>query len=122
MSFKDFWSKFSQAFSILAPIAVAFIPGGQIPAVAAAVIPHLPGLMSIADGIVGATGPMKKDFVMQSAQILASTVSDLSTGGQKETWDKEIAPNLSVMIDTAVALTKVITPTLIDDSVSRSGL
>jgi hypothetical protein len=116
MSFSTWFSKFTQAFSILAPIALAFVPGGQIPAAAMAVIPHLPGLMSIANGIVGATGPVKKDFVMQSAQVIAATVTDMSTGGQKETWEKEIAPNLSVMIDTAVALTKVLAPGVVDDT------
>ena len=49
------------------------------------------------------SGTVKKATVMTAAQGFVSGMAAVSGGGQKETWEKTIAPMLSTVVDTAVA-------------------
>jgi hypothetical protein len=87
-------------FPILAGVAGFFFP--QIP-IAGKIISALPGLITAAEGAFGdGTGPIKKAYVMDGAEQIVATMTDLSTGGQKELWEK-IAPLTSTIVDGIVA-------------------
>ena len=49
------------------------------------------------------SGPEKKAMVMEGAKAIVGGISDVSTGGQKETWDQIEAP-VSKIIDSAVEI------------------
>jgi hypothetical protein len=116
MTFGELFNKFAKAIGLIAPMALAFIPGGQIPAAAAAVIRALPALMAKADEVIQGIGKgaIKKDLVMTTAQLVVESVAALSTGGQKETWES-LKPSVSTMIDTACAVANTFAPGAIDE-------
>jgi hypothetical protein len=118
LTFSDVFRKFSSVVQLLLPIAATFVPGAGLPILAIKIIGKLPSLMATADELFteAGQGALKKEFVMNAAQVIATTVSDCSTGGQKETWEKQIAPNISQFIDTAVAIANTVQPGVIDDS------
>ena len=127
----SFWDSLSAGFKVfenvinlLLPVAAIFGPGAALPALAMKVIPKLPALMATADELFteAGSGAVKKNYVMDMAAQLAGVASDLSTGGQKETWDKEIAPNLSVLVDATVAVANTVRAgTVVDDTNTLTG-
>lgn len=67
-----------------------------------AIFTILPGLISLAEKLFGnGTGAMKKSMVMGAAEAVSTTMVSVSTGGQKETWEK-VAPMISQAVDLAV--------------------
>ena len=119
------FKKFASVVEMLLPIVSAFVPGAAIPAAGVKILEKLPALMATADELfteVG-QGALKKQFVMTAAKQVAATVADISTGGQADTWNNEIAPNLSVIIDTAVAIANVASPNIVvDDQVLKATI
>ena len=64
----------------------------------------LPSLISLAERLLGPkTGEIKKDLVMEAANIAMTAVGALSTGGQAETWER-IKPSVSLIVDAGVAI------------------
>jgi len=87
-------------FPILSGIASVFFPEVTI---APKILNALPGLVGAAEQIFGAgEGELKKEYVMTAAEGIVGIMADVSTGGQKETWEK-IAPLTSTMVDAIVA-------------------
>jgi hypothetical protein len=92
----------------LAPIlgavaSIVFPGGGAAVTIGTKVLGALPGLINSAEQAFGdGSGPIKKQFVMEGAQKIVETMQNISTGGQKETWDA-IAPLTSTVVDGIVA-------------------
>lgn len=83
----------------LAPILALF--GVAVPPAAAAAIPATIGLMTAAEEALGdGTGPIKKEAVVAGMGAFTSVMQNVSTGGQKETWDKVTPEVISISIDT----------------------
>lgn len=98
--FKKLGAVMKGVLPILSGVAGFFFP--QIP-IAGKILAALPGLIDSAENAFGdGTGPIKKQYVMEGAEKIVATMSDLSTGGQKETWE-QIAPLTSTIIDGIVA-------------------
>ena len=70
-------------------------------------IPLITSLMKTAESILGSgAGIQKKEFVKDGVKQTVKTMSELSTGGQKQTWqmiDLFIGP-ISGLIDTLATL------------------
>ena len=69
-------------------------------------LPSVIGLMGIAERAYKnkpKSGPEKKEFVKEAAGAIVDGVSEVSTGGQKETWD-EIDNILDPFIDIAARI------------------
>lgn len=82
----------------LAPILSLL--GVAIPPVAVAAIPATIGLMTAAEEALGdGTGPLKKEAVVAGVQSFTNVMQTVSTGGQKETWDKVTPEVVTTMID-----------------------
>jgi len=70
-------------------------------------------------GIKG-KGSVKKASVMAVAQEVATDMTAVSTGGQKDTWEA-IVPMVSAFVDSAVSITNAIAPgTVTDEAFERS--
>lgn len=68
----------------------------------------IPKLVSLAEGLFSwksKSGADKKAFVEGSLKNIVGSMQEISTGGQKNTWD-ELAPSISVLIEGAVGLAK----------------
>lgn len=115
----DFFKKLGQVMQgvipILSGIATFFFP--EIP-IAAKILAALPGLIDSAENAFGdGTGPIKKAYVMDGAEKLVAAMGDISTGGQKDTWET-IAPFTSSIVDGIVAgVNSLAGEAVIDDSV-----
>ena len=123
-SFTAGFKKFAGIVNMLLPVAAIFVPGMQLPAVAVKLIEKLPGLMAIADELFTEVnqGALKKSFVMSAMQQAATVYGDVATGGAKESFDKDIAPNLSVLIDQAVRLANAVQAgVVVDDSLQTAA-
>jgi hypothetical protein len=112
----NFFKKLGQVVKGIAPVlagvASVFLPGI---AIAPKILAALPGLISSAENAFGdGTGPIKKQYVMEGAERIVATMTDVSTGGQKETWEA-IAPLASTIVDGIIAGTKIIDEDLFDD-------
>lgn len=121
--FKKLGTVMKGVLPILGGIATFFFP--EIP-IAAKILAALPGLIDSAENAFGdGTGAIKKQFVMEGAEKIVAAMEDLSTGGQKETWEK-IAPMTSTIVDGIVAgVNSLAGETVFDDSVQdnmRNGL
>jgi hypothetical protein len=104
----SFLEKIGKAIGIVAPIALAFVPGGQIPAAVVKGLQVLPSLMAMAQGLLGAgTGEQKLDFVTQGLTLVAQTTGELSTGPQKELWENQIIPDLQKVATAAKQVYKL---------------
>lgn len=65
------------------------------------VLKYLPTIISLAEEIFAdkpKSGEDKKRLVMDTTQAVIGAVKDVSTGGQKETWDR-ISDPVSSMVD-----------------------
>ena len=70
-------------------------------------IPLLISLIETAEKLLGAgTGVKKKEFVKDGVTQVIKAMPDLSTGGQKETWEKinEFLVPISGLIDAIAGL------------------
>lgn len=70
----------------------------------------VPKLVSIAEGIFSwkaKSGADKKQFVTNTLQGVVGSMQQVSTGGQKETWDN-LAPAISMLIEGSVAMANAI--------------
>lgn len=64
----------------------------------------LPTLIELAEKLLGPkTGDLKKELVMSAASLVMNAFGALSTGGQKETWDR-VKPLVSTIVDAGVAI------------------
>lgn len=63
----------------------------------------VPSLVALAEEIFGSsTGEVKKSTVQNAAQAVVAGLEQVSTGGQKETWEK-LAPVVDTVIEATVA-------------------
>ena len=66
-------------------------------------IPYIFTLVDLAERVLGSgSGNEKKELVVGGAKIAVDAVSNLSTGGQKQTWNA-LGPVVSKLIDFAAA-------------------
>lgn len=66
----------------------------------------IPKLTSIAEGVFSwkkTSGADKKRFVTATLKGIVGSMQEVSTGGQKETWNN-LAPAVSLLIDGSVAM------------------
>lgn len=64
----------------------------------------LPSLIALAEKLLGPkTGEAKKELVMSAAEIAMTAIGSLSTGGQKDTWER-VKPAVSTIIDAGVSI------------------
>ena len=117
MTFSDFFSGLVRVidglFPILSGVMTVVAPELVVPA---KIIAALPGLITTAEAALGdGSGPVKKAAVMQGAQLLAKDITDVSTGGQKATWE-QYSPMVSVLVDTIVAGVNSIKPGAVVDN------
>ncbi len=96
----EFFVRLAKVFSGLAPvlsaIASVFLPGVSI---LPKILSVLPELITVAEKMFGfGMGDLKKEYVMEGAQKVVDTMADLSTGGQKETWES-VKPFVSSAVD-----------------------
>ena len=71
----------------IAPILSLF--GVSVPQAAVVGVPAVVALMNAAEESLGdGTGPLKKKAVMSGAVAFTETMKQVSTGGQKETWEQ----------------------------------
>ena len=59
-------------------------------------------------------GSVKKESVMSVAKTIATDMTAVSTGGQKDTWES-IQPMVSAFVDTAVTIANVVSPGMVTD-------
>ena len=90
-----------------------FCPG--VPGIVPDIMDKLPPLISTAEKMF-ASGPIKKQDVMQTAQLIAQDMGAVSTGGQADTWNNEIAPHIGSAIDLIVAAVNKVKPGTVDTS------
>jgi hypothetical protein len=83
--------------AIISPILSLF--GVKIPQEAVAAVPATIALMDAAEELGSGTGALKKEAVMQGMSAFTSVMQTVSTGGQKETWDKVTPEVISKSID-----------------------
>jgi hypothetical protein len=115
------------SFSGIAPLLALF--GVAVPPVAIAAIPIAIGLMDAAEQAFGdGTGAIKKEVVSAGLTAFSEKMTELSTGGQKETW-ATITPNVGAMIDTIATVANNIaaasgsaTPIFTDDEWEKRKL
>jgi hypothetical protein len=118
MTFTDFFSGLAKVicglFPILSTVMTVIAPELVVPA---QIISALPGLITTAEAALGdGSGPIKKAAVMQGAQLLAKDITDMSTGGQKATWE-QYSPMVSVLVDSIVAGVNAVKPgTVVDNN------
>jgi len=117
------FSKLVKVVTGIAPLlsvaAGFFLPGSTI---LAKVLTSLPGLIGAAENAFGdGTGPIKKQYVMEGAQKIVATMADISTGGQKETWEA-IAPFTDGVIDAIVLGVNTISDTPVFDDLSYQSM
>lgn len=70
----------------------------------------IPKLVSLAEGVwswKAKSGADKKEFVTNTLQGIVGSMQQVSTGGQKETWDN-LAPAISMLIDGSVAMANAV--------------
>ena len=70
----------------------------------------VPKLVSLAEGIFSwkkKSGADKKEFVTYTLKNIVGSMQEVSTGGQKETWDN-LAPAISMLIDGSVAMANAV--------------
>jgi hypothetical protein len=88
----DYFKYGLKVFDSLLPIAeifLSFFPPATLPIAAVKVIQNLPNIIGLAErALEGSTGAEKKEFAIQTAQAMASSIEGVSTGGQAETWAK----------------------------------
>lgn len=103
----DFFKKLGAVVCGLAPVlgavaTIVFPAGGAAVAIGTKIIGALPGLITAAENAFGdGTGPVKKQYVMEGAEKIVATMADVSTGGQKETWEK-LQPFTSTIVDSII--------------------
>ena len=107
----EWFKRLSQIVTAVAPIlstvATFFFP--QI-GIASKILSALPGLIGAAEMAYGdGQGPLKKEYVLDGAERLVDAMSDVSTGGQKETWDS-LKPVTGQLIDGIVAAVNALAP------------
>ena len=113
----DFFKGFAKVVTGLAPILTAVaglvFPGSTL---AVGVAKAIPDLISSAEKAIGdGNGPIKKQYVMEGAEKLVEAMKEVSTGGQKETWE-DIAPFASAITDGICSAVKAVNSDLIDDN------
>jgi hypothetical protein len=95
----DFLKGLIGSFSLLAPILAAF--GVVIAPQAIALAPVAVAMMNAAEAALGdGTGPLKKEAVTAGMTAFVAGMAAVSTGGQKETYEKIDAVGVSTLIDT----------------------
>ncbi len=88
---------------IITPILALF--GVAVPPVALAAVPIVIGLMTKAEEALGdGTGPIKKAAVEAGVLGFADAMKEVSTGGQKETWEQITPEMISKLIDTVATV------------------
>ena len=87
----------------IAQVAVQVIPG--IPPGVSKVIAKIPDMISAMEQVFpeNGTGAIKLAGVLAMAQAMTTTMVDVSTGGQAETW-AEIAPSVENMVNNSVGV------------------
>ncbi len=87
----------------IAQVAVQVIPG--IPPGVSKVIAKVPDMISAMEQVFpeNGTGAIKLAGVLAMAQAMTTTMVDVSTGGQAETWAK-IAPIVENMVNSSVGV------------------
>ena len=67
-------------------------------------LPMVIRVMNTVEQVLGAgTGTQKKEIVMGAAQYFLEGMTEVSTGGQKETWEGLAGP-MSMLIDALAAI------------------
>jgi hypothetical protein len=99
-----------------APLLSLF--GVTIPPVALSLAPVAVSLMTAAEDALGdGTGPLKKAAVTSGLVAFAGAMKEVSTGGQKETWNVITDESISTLIDTVATVANGISKTeVFDDS------
>jgi hypothetical protein len=89
---------------VLAPVLAAF--GVVIPPVAIAILPLMTDLMGHAEDAMptAGSGAIKKAAVTAGVTGFVNSMAQLSTGGQKETYQKITSEMVSGLIDTVAAV------------------
>lgn len=88
----------------VAGLVCSCVPG--IPGIVPVVISKLPALIAEAEKMFSGDGKgaVKKEYVMSTAKLLVADIADVSTGGQKDTWETEIAPKVGIAVDMMVSI------------------
>lgn len=122
----DFFKKLGAVVCGLAPVlsavaTIIFPGGGAALAIGTKILGALPGLITAAENAFGdGTGPIKKQYVMEGAEKIVQTMSDVSTGGQKETWNT-LAPLTSTIVDSIITAANGLSesPVFTDDNYEK---
>lgn len=105
---------------VIVPILAAC--GVAVPPLAIAVLPVITGLMTTAEEAYGSgTGPLKKSFVEQGAMQIVEGMKQVSTGGQKATWEGVTPEMVGGIVDVVAKVANTISTqtggeVVIDDS------
>lgn len=120
----NFFSKLAQVVKGLAPLLTVaagfFLPGSTV---LAKVLTSVPSLIASAENAFGdGTGEIKKQYVMEGAEKIVATLTDISTGGQKETW-QSIAPFTDGIVEAIVAgVNGISDQPVFDDNPAKWGM
>ena len=109
--FLEFFKKGLQMVETVLPFLtpiLALIPGMQLPAAGLVILNAVPVLCHTAEELIGeGSGEAKKDLVITMANAAIQTMQKISSGGQKETWDK-VSQLIGPAIELAVNNAKII--------------
>lgn len=108
----DFFKTLGKVVFGLGSVVLTVFPEIGVPK---KIVDALPGMIAAVEAM-GGDGPVKKEAVLKGAELLAETGSELSTGGQKETWEEKVKPNVGKLVDAIVAGVNQARPGTIDET------